>query len=126
MSRLKLSPGISAMIAAGIETHVGALAACHGQAREIFQLQKDAAEATEEGDEELDLTDPLGLSTQRAIHELEAAVHASALTSIGLTLATLDAQGIEVRPLLSVRDHAESVARFNTKGDDDPGSRKPQ
>jgi uncharacterized protein (DUF4415 family) len=126
MSRRHLSPETSAVIAAGIELHVGALAACRGQAQEIFKLQKNAAEDTEDGDEELDLADPLGLSTQRAIHELEAAVHASALTSIGLTLANLDAQGIEVRPLVSVQLDADVLERFRETTGADPEGRKPQ
>jgi hypothetical protein len=125
VSRRHLSPEISGMIANGIATHVGALAACQGQAKEIFELQKAAAEDTEDGDEELDLADPLGLSTQRAIHELEAAVHAAALTSIGLTLANLDAQGIEVRPLVSVPFKTEARS-FRAKDGGDPEDRDPQ
>lgn len=117
VSKRALSSETSALLVMGTETHVKAATSCIGQAAEILDLQTAAAKATDEDDEEVDLLDPLGLSTQRAIHELEAAVHAAALTQIGCTLATLEALGYEVRGLCEVRWEAEAREK---KADESP------
>lgn len=103
-----LSPEVSAALALAVEFHVKAAQAALGQARGLFGLQNRAAQG---GDDEVSILDPLGLSTQRAVHELEAALHATALTSITVALANLEAQGFEVRGLVAARTDAETRAR---------------
>jgi len=106
VSKRALSAQASATIAAGIVTHVKAAVSCIGQAKELLEEERKLRTLVEEG--ECDRAMPARLAAQRAVHELEAAVHSAALTSIGCTLATLEAQGFEVRRLCEVRWDAEA------------------
>ena len=83
------------LLASGIATHVGALNACNGQAREIFH-HEEAAHRTDRPE----LRSRLAL--QRSVHELEAAVHASTLTQTALALASLEAAGVDVERLFKL------------------------
>lgn len=81
------------LLATAIKTHIGALNACNGQARKLFE--RECSESSK-------ARDRVGL--HRAIHKLEVAVHTAALTQIGLTMAVLSALGEAPQDLVDLFD----------------------
>lgn len=84
-----------------IETHVRLGRHCRGQAHELLEQETRLRENLEETSPEI-----LAIAARRATHELEAALHDSTLTSIGVSLVLLSAQGYDVAELIPT-PHAE-------------------
>lgn len=106
----KLSEAVEAVLVKGIGLHTQAASCSLGQARELVEEEDGIKRQVAEGKgDESSLQLIATLATQRAVHELEAAFHASMLTQIGLTLGLLEAAGVSVDSLFA--EMAEARAR---------------
>lgn len=110
--RRLLSQATSAMLVRSIETHVTLAAMCRRQGAELAETEGEVVESQ-----------ALALAQVRATHELERATHCAALTSIGCTIATLEALGYEVAALATIQNEAEDRER---KKDEAPAEDEPE
>jgi hypothetical protein len=104
LNRKTLQGETVATLVGSTELHVAACAYSRGQAKELREAETTAVGGT----------NTFRLAQLRGVHELEAAVHSDALTSIGCTVAVLEALGYETRNLHAARVNAEIRALLRT------------